>query len=705
MFNHDQLKESEAFKNVILNAVDAQIAVLDHEGVILAVNEPWRRFALENPGDSVLPGGSVEVGCNYLAVCEAAVGDESAQARSTVQGIRAVLAGQSSRFDLQYPCRSPTGMRWFRMVVLPWGQGVNAGVVITHTHIAERVLSEQEKASALSHLQKLASRVPGLHFQYRLRPDGSSCFPYASEAIQEICQVSPEEIREDGSRVFAKLHPDDYEVTMSSIRKSAQNLNAWQHEFRVKSDDGTVRWLFGNAAPEREDDGSILWHGFIMDITERRQSEEMLRKLSIAVEQSPASVVITDLQANIEYVNPQFTRVSGYTADEVIGKNPRILQSRQTGDDTYRDMWKTLVKGQPWRGELVNRHKNGAVYWEESHIAPVKNAEGRVTHYVAVKTDITERIKTEKMLQESQSHLQAIIENEPECIKVVNAQGLLLQMNPAGLTMIEADSFAQVKGVPVLGIVAPEYRKAFADMHRRVISGESVLMEFEMLGLKGGRRWLETHAVPMQAQGETIHLAVTRDISLRKQMEAQILQFAFHDTLTNLPNRRLLLDRLSQAMAASKRSSCYGALMFLDLDNFKPLNDAHGHGVGDLLLIEVARRLSECVREIDTVARIGGDEFVVMLSELDADRPTSISQALAISEKIRDTLSLPYRLPISQDGKTLVEHRCTASIGLVVFVDHEASTDDILKQADTAMYQAKEAGRNSVRLYQDKGAV
>jgi diguanylate cyclase (GGDEF)-like protein len=125
--------------------------------------------------------------------------------------------------------------------------------------------------------------------------------------------------------------------------------------------------------------------------------------------------------------------------------------------------------------------------------------------------------------------------------------------------------------------------------------------------------------------------------------------------------------------------------------------------VGDLLLIEVARRLTNYVREIDTVARIGGDEFVVMLSELDTDKLTSTSQALVIAESIRNALSQPYHLPISQDGQTVVEHHCAASIGLVVFVDHEASTDDILKQADTAMYQAKEVGRNAVCLYQEKG--
>lgn len=191
----------------------------------------------------------------------------------------------------------------------------------------------------------------------------------------------------------------------------------------------------------------------------------------------------------------------------------------------------------------------------------------------------------------------------------------------------------------------------------------------------------------------------------RKQMEDKVRQLAFHDTLTKLPNRRLLIDRLLQSMAASKRSGCFNALFFIDLDNFKPLNDTYGHDVGDLLLIEVARRISSCVREVDTVSRFGGDEFVVMLSELESDKAESTIQAGIVAEKIRATLAKPYLLTIRQEGKAerTVEHHCTSSIGVVLFTNHEASLEDILRWADIAMYQAKEDGRNLIRFF-DKQA-
>jgi diguanylate cyclase (GGDEF)-like protein len=168
-----------------------------------------------------------------------------------------------------------------------------------------------------------------------------------------------------------------------------------------------------------------------------------------------------------------------------------------------------------------------------------------------------------------------------------------------------------------------------------------------------------------------------------------------------LPNRRLFDDRLSQAMAASKRGGRYAALMVLDLDNFKPLNDKYGHVAGDLLLIEVAVRLRGCVRELDTVARFGGDEFLVVLGELDVDRAESSVEAGLVAEKIRTSLAEPYLLAIKGDGivDAVVEHHCTASIGVVVFIDHEKSQGDLLKWADSAMYQAKESGRNQVRFH------
>lgn len=203
------------------------------------------------------------------------------------------------------------------------------------------------------------------------------------------------------------------------------------------------------------------------------------------------------------------------------------------------------------------------------------------------------------------------------------------------------------------------------------------------------------------ADGEVTHyVSILHDITERKRAEDKINNLVFYDALTQLPNRRMLNDRISQAMASSKRSGRHAALMFIDLDNFKPLNDMHGHEMGDMLLIQTAQRITGCVREVDTVVRFGGDEFVVVLNELETDKADSAAHAGIVAKKIHLALSKPYLLVRKQEdsGEISIEHCCTSSIGIVLFSGQEFTPEDILKRADMAMYQAKRNGRNQFNL-------
>lgn len=288
------------------------------------------------------------------------------------------------------------------------------------------------------------------------------------------------------------------------------------------------------------------------------------------------------------------------------------------------------------------------------------------------------------------------------------------ELNVANNRLVWSDELYRLHGL-IPGSPAPDYTKSShlftaeswehlnAALLHAVGSGVPYELELEIVKPDGSHGWMLARGEAVKdASGSVVALRGTAtDISERKQLQDEVRQLAFHDALTQLPNRRLLEDRMSLAMSASRRSGNYGALMMLDLDNFKPLNDAHGHQAGDLLLMEVARRLIECVRQTDTVARVGGDEFVVVLGELTADKTESSRQASEVAEKIRASLAEPYYLTLNKEGQTRMEvqHRCSASIGVALFLGQEASQADVLKQADAAMYQAKDAGRNAVRFY------
>jgi diguanylate cyclase (GGDEF)-like protein/PAS domain S-box-containing protein len=294
-----------------------------------------------------------------------------------------------------------------------------------------------------------------------------------------------------------------------------------------------------------------------------------------------------------------------------------------------------------------------------------------------------ERVRTELALQQSEQYLRTIIETEPECVKVVDREGQLLEMNPAGLAMLEADSLEQARERGVGNFCLPEYRDALDAMHQRVMQGEDATLEFEIEGLKGTRRWLETHETPLRdAEGNVSHLlGITLDITERKENEERIKFLANFDALTGLPNRRQLDDHLKFALSLAKRSHEQLALMFIDLDRFKDVNDTLGHSIGDAYLVEMANRLQQVLREEDSVSRLGGDEFILML-------PNSDTQGAAqVAQKILDIISVPCR--VEQYDLTM-----TASIGIAMFPDDGADLETLSKSADTAMYRAKQEGRD-----------
>jgi diguanylate cyclase (GGDEF)-like protein/PAS domain S-box-containing protein len=322
--------------------------------------------------------------------------------------------------------------------------------------------------------------------------------------------------------------------------------------------------------------------------------------------------------------------------------------------------------------------------------------------------DMTAQLQQENLILhqrvEEATRLAAIAFESHEGMMVADADGVIMRVN-AAFTKITGYSDEDAVGqTPNLLQSGRHNADFYAGMWESI--NNTGLWQGEIWNRrKNGEAylaWLTITVVRKDDNAVAYYVATYTDITVRKAADDEIKNLAFYDDLTHLPNRRMLMDRLGLALAANKRSGSYGALMFLDLDNFKPLNDQYGHEVGDLYLIELARRLGSGVREADTIARFGGDEFVVMLNALDVDQVELSTQVGLIAEKIRLIVAEPYTLEIQQKNlvATTINHQCTASIGVVLLTAQQTSPEDILKCADIAMYQAKREGGNRVRFYE-----
>ena len=433
----------------------------------------------------------------------------------------------------------------------------------------------------------------------------------------------------------------------------------------------------------------------------RRESEELF---SNYFSLGQVGMCITSLDQKWLRVNARLCEMLGYTQEELVTMTWIELTHPE---DLELDLvqFKRLVSGEIERYSLDKRfiHKFGSIVYTHLTVSCKRKFDKTLDYVIASLEDITERKQVETSLRESEDRYRKLFETTMDGILLTSTDGSIFAANPAACIMFQRteEEIRQVGRSGLVDISDPRLEKALEERKRTgKFMGELALVR------KDGTKFSTevSTSVFQDSDGQQRTSMAIRDISERKRLEEQIRHLAFFDPLTKLPNRRLLEDRLSQAMATSKRSNRYGAIMFLDLDNFKPLNDKHGHGVGDLLLIEVAHRINSCIRESDTAARFGGDEFVVILTELDKDETGSAAQAGIVAEKIRATLAEPYLLSIPRESKEsnaehIIEHHCTSSIGVALFINHESSAGDVIKSADMAMYQAKEAGRNNFQFY------
>ena len=473
----------------------------------------------------------------------------------------------------------------------------------------------------------------------------------------------------------------------------------------------------------------------IRDITERKRAETEIRLAATAFE-AHEGIMIADSDANIVRINNKFTEITGYSEKDVTGKNPRILKSGKHDLVFYQNLWQEVIKKGYWQGEIYNKRKNGEIYLEWMSISDVRDERNEITHYISHFRDITEYKRQQQQITRNADEERVIadilhfsflpladfLQKSAEAIvslpwlKLEPKSGIFLtdqekedkslllisnhNLSPELLTLCAKVPFgkclcgkaAQTGEIQFSACIDHRHEITFQGIkphgHYNVpIMDENKVLGVVVLYLTHGHQQQDYEISFLKRIADVLSLGISR-----KQAEQKVQYLAYHDGLTGLPNRMLLKDRLEQVIASNKRQNHFSALMYIDLDRFKNINDSLGHSVGDALLQEIAKRFKHVLRQEDTVARLGGDEFVILLNNMPPNREVSVIEAQHVANKLHIAVAKELNI---------VDHRLfiTLSIGIVLIAGDEESTETLMVQADTAMYQAKTNGRNNTQFF------
>jgi diguanylate cyclase (GGDEF)-like protein/PAS domain S-box-containing protein len=536
----------------IVNTAPIRVFWKDKELRYLGCNDLFARDAGLDQSEQLLGKTDFELGWKEFAELYRA---------DDLQVIRSGVA----KVSYEEPQTTPDGRTiWLRTSKVPLRdttKGELIGVLGIYEDITEFRNMQEAMQNSKARLDFMLSSSPAVTYTCQASPPYAAT--YVSINIKDLMGFEPEQFINDSGFWASRIHPDDRQRIFDDMHKLFER-GSHQHEYRFLMPDGSYRWMYDRLRVVRSSTGEPSeLVGFWVDITDRKQAETQLQLAANVFTYSLEGILVTDAENRIVDVNPGFTHITGYTREEVLGQDPRILASGLHNPEFYSGMWHAIHTHGFWQGEIWNRRKNGETYPETLSISLIRDKTGTVRN----------------------------------------------------------------------------------------------------------------------------HICVFSDISALKEHEAELDRIAHYDTLTGVPNRRLLADRLQQAIAHVRRSGKPLAMCYLDLDGFKPVNDQYGHEVGDKLLVHITEALRQILRPDDTIARLGGDEFVLLFTEL--SRPEDCYPLL-------DRVLEATRSPMIMNGVT---HRVSASIGVTLCPPDAEDVDTLLRHADQAMYRAKIAGRNSYHLY------
>jgi len=430
-------------------------------------------------------------------------------------------------------------------------------------------------------------------------------------------------------------------------------------------------------------------HQQAADLALIRDQNIQLQVLMHAFDASANAIVITDASGKILWTNPAFSRLSGYELVDVMGRSPgELLRSGQQDQPFYKHLWDTILAGQVWHGELINKRKNGTLYNEELTITPVRVGGGDITHFIAIKQDISQRKTMERQLRESELLFSSVANSVPALIWMTGTDRSCTWFNESWLNFTGRTLEQEIGQGWTAHIHPDDQLVRLNKFNEGFTNKQPYALEYRLRRHDGEYRWILGQARPRyDASGEFAgFIGSCLDVTDQKNLQLELAQLASTDSLTGLSNRRHFLEQMEVSLARFRRHNPATALIMLDLDHFKRVNDDYGHAAGDVSLRHFAGLIQSTTRKIDLHGRLGGEEFAILMPD------TAIDGAMEYAERLRQKL---------QDNPPRFGQRTiplTLSAGVTAFTSKDESVDSILQRADEALYEAKRTGRNRVAL-------
>lgn len=546
---------------------------------------------------------------------------------------------------------------------------------------------------------------------------------FSSAQWKQMLGYDDNDIGDSVPEWHALIHPEDQPIIDDAVKMHLTGLAPhYEAEYRVRCKNGDYLWVrdYGEVFKRDKQGKPLRMLGTQTDISKRKAAEllsaEQLELTQQIIKYQSVATFMIDAQHRVTHWNKAAVELTGAKEEDMVGSDeawrafydsPRpcladlVLddESESAGNYYPKQGPSTLLKKTSWHAEAWFDNLGGKRRYVIFDATPIFDKNGEVATVIETLQDVTES----KLIKQALDKEQAVSEQAKKSLEdqqyALDQHSIVATTDVKGNITYVNEKFCEISGYSNAELLGQKHsilnsgyhsENFFKEMYRTIAGGHVWHGEICNKNKEGSIYWVDTTIVPFMDKDGKPHeyIAIRTDITDQKRAEEEAKNLAYYDPLTGLPNRRLLFDRLSQALAFSKRSKAYGAIMFIDLDRFKALNDTMGHDAGDLLLQKIAKRLSSDFREIDTVARLGGDEFVVVLNSLSNDSTEAKTQAEIVKQKLINTLSQPYDL----NGHL---HQSTASIGIALLHSGEGDVEEMLKKADRAMYEDKVASKNS----------